>query len=147
MNAGRDGRSVHIEVAQALPLIMIDMEMMQLALRQLFDNAVKYSAAGSCITIRAGVSGSNLELAVHNWGEPLSGGEKDRVFEKFYRGANARHHVLGTGMGLTIAREVLLAHGGDIAVQSSEHCGTQFLMSFPIHANGLCHELRQNSHC
>jgi len=55
-----------------------------------------------------------------------------RIFDKFYRGANVRHQVAGTGMGLTIAREILLAHGGDIRLDSSTERGTEFVVTLPV---------------
>ena len=75
--------------------------------------------------------GNKIDVRVHNWGEPLPESERDRIFDKFYRGPNVRHQAAGTGMGLAIAREILIAHGGIIRVESTRESGTEFLMQFP----------------
>jgi len=54
-----------------------------------------------------------------------------RVFDRFYRGQNVRQQVAGTGMGLPVARDILLAHGGDISLHSSNEHGTEFVMTIP----------------
>ncbi|HYR84599.1 MAG TPA: ATP-binding protein [Terriglobia bacterium] len=132
MEPRRDERSVQLAILRDLPPILIDLELMQLALRQLIDNAIKYSPQRSAIRVSAELAGGNLLIAVHNWGEVLSKAEQARIFDKFYRGANVRNQVAGTGMGLSIAREILLAHGGDIRLESSADRGTQFLLTMPV---------------
>ncbi len=132
MESRGDGRPVQVSIAPDLPSVVIDFELMQLALRQLLDNAVKYSPRESPIRITARLTGERLVIGVHNAGLPLSGAEQLRIFDKFYRGANVRHQVAGTGMGLTIAREILLAHGGDIRLDSSTERGTEFVVTLPV---------------
>ena len=104
---------------------------MQLALRQLVDNALKYSPRKSAIQIASRLAGDNFIITVHNQGEPLSESERVRIFDKFYRGQNVRHQVAGTGMGLPVAREILLAHGGDIHLNGSNERGTEFVITIP----------------
>ena len=70
-------------------------------------------------------------IAVRNQGDPLSESERARIFDKFYRGGNVRHRVAGTGMGLPIARNILLAHGGDVQLRSSDEHGTEFVLVIP----------------
>jgi len=72
-----------------------------------------------------------LVISVFNQGEPLSESERARVFDRFYRGQNVRQQVAGTGMGLPVARDILLAHGGDISLHSSNERGTEFVMTIP----------------
>ncbi len=127
----RDGRRVDCHVATDAPKVLIDPDLFQLALTQLVDNAMKYSPRRSPIGIFLRTEGGNIVIVVHNEGEPLSDAERARVFEKFYRGQNVRHRVAGTGMGLSIAREILLAHGGDIQVNSSNERGTEFVVTIP----------------
>jgi two-component system sensor histidine kinase KdpD len=127
-----DGRSIQKFIRPDLPAIHIDMELMQLALRQLLDNAVKYSPQRSPIRISAALEDENLVITVHNRGEVLSKGEQARVFDKFYRGMNVRNQVAGTGMGLSIARDILLAHGGDVRLDSSTDRGTEFQLTMPL---------------
>jgi two-component system sensor histidine kinase KdpD len=132
ISLGRHGRTVEISIDENLPPIQMDLPLMQAALRQLLDNAVKYSAARSPIAISAKIVNGTVEICVRNWGVPLSAEELARVFERFYRGQNVRPHILGTGMGLPIAKEILLAHGGDIRAESSAERGTMFILQLPI---------------
>ncbi len=132
-----DGRSVQKAIGPGLPPIHIDMELMQLALRQLLDNAVKYSPQRSPIRISAALDDENLVITVHNQGEVLSKGEQQRVFDKFYHGTNVRNHVAGTGMGLSIARDILVAHGGDVRLNSSTGHGTEFVLEVPLQTGVL----------
>ncbi|HEY2383724.1 MAG TPA: DUF4118 domain-containing protein [Terriglobia bacterium] len=127
----RDGRCLDVLGVTDLPPVFIDGELIQLALRQLVDNALKYSLRGSAIGISSRLSAGNLLISVHNQGEPLSDLERSRIFDKFYRGQNVRHLVAGTGMGLPVAREILMAHGGDIALAGSDRNGTEFVMTIP----------------
>jgi signal transduction histidine kinase len=131
LSLGRDGRAIELAIDENIPFVQMDLTLMQVALRQLLDNAVKYSAPSSPIAIRAAMVEGAVEIQVRNWGVPLSEEELARVFEKFYRGWSVRQPVLGTGMGLAIAREILLAHGGDIRAESSSERGTLFILRFP----------------
>jgi two-component system sensor histidine kinase KdpD len=129
----RDGRRINVSVEHNLPRILADAKLIQLALRQLVDNALKYSPRRSAIEISAGLSGENLAVSVRNEGEPLSESEQARIFDKFYRGQNVRRHVAGTGMGLSVARDILRAHGGDVYLSgSSLRDGTEFVLAIPL---------------
>ena len=126
-----DGRRLDVSIAPDLPVVSIDADLMQLALRQLIDNALKYSPRRSAVRISSELQGGNIMIAVRNQGNPLSESERARIFDKFYRGGNVRHRVAGTGMGLPIARNILLAHGGDVQLRSSDEHGTEFVMVIP----------------
>lgn len=128
----RDGRQVNVSVERGLPRVRIDCDLVQLALRQLVDNALKYSPRRSAIEVNAKLSGENLAISVHNEGEPLSEAEQSRIFDKFYRGQNVRRQVAGTGMGLSVARDILLAHGGDVYLNRSNQRGTEFVLKIPL---------------
>ncbi len=132
MEPQRDGRPVGLSIEPDIPLVSIDAGMMQLALRQLVDNALKYSPRNSPIHISSERRGKEIFIAVRNEGEPLSESERARIFDKFYRGANVKRQVAGTGMGLPIAREILVAHGGDIRLAASSDRGTEFLITIPL---------------
>jgi two-component system, OmpR family, sensor histidine kinase KdpD len=128
-----DGRLVQIVIQPGLPDIEIDLQLMQLALRQLLDNAVKYSPQQSPIRVSASTENGHLVIRVQNEGEALTRSEQLRIFDKFYRGTNVRNKVAGTGMGLSIARDILVAHGGDLRLDKSAEQGTQFVLSLPVH--------------
>jgi two-component system, OmpR family, sensor histidine kinase KdpD len=129
-----DGRLVQIVIQPGLPNVEIDLQLMQLALRQLLDNAVKYSPQRSPIRLAAAIDGGGLVIKVQNEGEALTESEQLRIFDKFYRGATVRNKVAGTGMGLSIARDILVAHGGDIRLDRSTERGTEFELTMPIQA-------------
>ena len=104
------------------------------ALVNLLDNAVKYSPAGTSISVRAkGEEGRRVSIAVQDQGIGIPKGELPRIFERFYRVDKARSRELGgTGLGLSIVRHVALAHGGDVDVESWEGEGSRFTIHLPI---------------
>jgi two-component system, OmpR family, sensor histidine kinase KdpD len=133
----RDGRRVNVSVAADLPRAWIDSDLIKLAVRQLIDNALKYSPRRSAIDVSANLTDNQFAIRVRNEGEPLSEPERSRIFDKFYRGQNVRHQVAGTGMGLSVAREILLAHGGDVYLNQSSHRITEFVVTIPlVHSEG-----------
>jgi len=131
METALEGRTVELTVADDLPEAFIDVELAQLVIRQLVDNAVKYSPPASPIRIAAGLARGAVVVRVRNEGPGIAETEKVKIFEKFYRGADARQQPTGTGMGLAVAREIMLAHGGDLQVESSPEQGVEFSASFP----------------
>jgi two-component system sensor histidine kinase KdpD len=132
LESQRDGREVIVSIAPNVPFAFVDLNLVQLALKQLVDNALKYSPRTSPIQISCRLAGAQILILVRNQGEPLSESERAHIFDKFYRGNNVRHQVAGTGMGLPVARDILLAHGGDIRLQNSNERGTEFLMVIPV---------------
>jgi signal transduction histidine kinase len=103
-----------------------------IVLRQLLDNAVKYSPPGSPIVIGAAEKEGSVVVTVTDCGPGIPQADLNRVFEKFYRGPNARERVSGTGMGLAIAREIVRGHGGDIRVVSRPGQGSEFSFALPL---------------
>jgi two-component system sensor histidine kinase KdpD len=123
-----NGHTVTTQVPPTL-LVDADRELLRLALRQLLDNAVKYSASGSTIEVRAGGNGT-VDIGVRTSGPAIPEHEQEKIFERFYRGDQARR-VPGTGMGLAIVRQIAQAHGGALSVSSTDSSGTEFTLSLP----------------
>ena len=123
-----DGHQVTTQVPENLT-VDADQEMLGLALRQLLDNALKYSPPTSRIDIHARGNGA-VEIVVSNSGSTIPQREQARVVERFYRGSQARH-IPGTGMGLSIVQQIARAHGGSLAISSSPDSGTAFTLSLP----------------
>jgi two-component system sensor histidine kinase KdpD len=106
-----------------------DRDLLSLALRQLLDNAIKYSSATSTIEIAARAN-HDVEVAVRNSGSAIPERDQTRVFERFFRGATAGH-IAGSGMGLAIVQQIARAHGGAVDVASRPDEGTSFTLLLP----------------
>jgi two-component system, OmpR family, sensor histidine kinase KdpD len=121
----------HTFIRRVPPDLMVDadQELLSLAFRQLLDNAIKYSPPTSTIEVSASCNGA-IEVSIRNSGAGIPEREQSRIFERFYRGAQARH-VPGSGMGLSIVQQIARAHGGSLGVASSPEAGTTFTLSFP----------------
>jgi two-component system sensor histidine kinase KdpD len=123
-----DGRQVHNLVPPDLGLA-VDGDLLRVALRHLADNAVKYSPAGSTITVSASASDDAVEIAVASEGVPIPAAEQSAIFTRFYRGS-AGHSVPGSGMGLAIVQQIARAHGGDVSLHTID-AGNQFRLTLP----------------
>jgi two-component system, OmpR family, sensor histidine kinase KdpD len=126
----------HTIVNNVQPDLIVDADahLLRLALRQLLDNALKYSPATSTIEIDAtrntAQANGGVQIAVRNSGPAIPEHEQRRIFERFYRGTQARH-VPGTGMGLAIVQQIAQAHGGELTVSSAPGTDTSFRISLP----------------
>ena len=109
-------------------MVDADADLLGLALRQLVDNALKYSSPGTVIELDATVA-STVDLIVRNSGPVIPEHERDRIFERFVRGAQASR-LPGSGMGLAIVRRIAQAHGGDVTAASGGGV-TEFRLSLP----------------
>jgi two-component system sensor histidine kinase TctE len=101
----------------------------------LVDNAIKYSPAGTSVTVRTGDGEEGGFLEVEDEGPGIPAAERDRVFERFYRVRGTRSE--GTGLGLAIVREIAVRHGAVVAVRApSKRTGSVFRVTFPRAAPG-----------
>src|SRR5712691_6493613 len=126
-----ESKRVDVEIPDNLPLVFVDAELVQLAIRQLIDNALKYSPPPSSLTIGARAAENSVIVSMADQGPGIPEEELSRIFEKFYRSSSGRQRVPGTGVGLSIAREILRAHGGDLSVKSTLGRGSEFYLSLP----------------
>jgi two-component system, OmpR family, sensor histidine kinase KdpD len=126
-----NGRQITVE-AENLPLVNVDGALIQLAIRQLLDNAFKYSTPGSPLSVEARSSKSGLIIAVRDYGPGIPERDLAQIFERFYRGPGAERRAIGAGLGLAITREILRAHHGDVTVKSRPGEGSEFSMSLPF---------------
>jgi two-component system sensor histidine kinase KdpD len=108
-----------------------DKELLKMILTQYLDNAAKYSAPETPIGITVRESKSELFLSVRNEGSLIEMQDRERVFERFYRGSDAKQRAPGTGVGLSIVRKAAEAHHGHVWVVSAEDEGTTFFLSMP----------------
>ncbi|MFB3921243.1 MAG: ATP-binding protein [Terriglobia bacterium] len=131
MKAATEGRKIIVSMDEDLPAILADPNVMELALRHLLDNALKYSPPASPVAVRAERCARGVLISVTDEGPGIPERERSRVFEKFYRSPSTRQHVPGTGMGLAIAREIVSAHGGEIGLENLPGKGTRFWIMVP----------------
>ena len=122
---------IKIEAASGTPSILADRELTVQAVKQLLDNASKYSPPGSVIRIAAHEMDGLVSISVRDQGQGLTHLEQRRVFDKFYRVRRDRSGVQGTGMGLAIAKEIAEAHGGSVTVESQFGEGSEFTITVP----------------
>lgn len=102
------------------------------ALRNLLDNAVKFSASPSTVEIEIDESDGTVALVVRDHGIGIPARDLERVFERFYRVDRARSRATGgTGLGLSIVRHVAEGHGGRVLVESTEGVGSTFRLELP----------------
>jgi two-component system sensor histidine kinase SenX3 len=112
--------------------VLGDRRLLVSAVFNLLDNAVKYSPAGSVVEVRGRRDGEWVELRVRDHGIGIAEGDRERIFERFYRveGARARH-LGGTGLGLAIVRHVAVSHHGEVRVESEPGQGSTFVLRLP----------------
>ncbi|MCU1327379.1 MAG: integral rane sensor signal transduction histidine kinase, partial [Bryobacterales bacterium] len=112
-------------------ILEADRELMRRALTQVIENARKYSPPASIIEVESFAEGGQLVLRVLDRGPGIAAEELDRVFDKFYRGKRTKDKVEGTGMGLSIARGIVEAHGGSIHAERRPDGGTAIVIQMP----------------
>ncbi|HEY1946015.1 MAG TPA: ATP-binding protein [Bryobacteraceae bacterium] len=125
------GHPIKLDLGSHVPALFVDRELMVQALKQLIDNAAKYSPARSSITITAAETSGLVAVSVRDQGQGLTELEQRRVFDKFYRARRDHSAIQGTGMGLSIAKEIAEAHGGSISVESQFGQGARFTITLP----------------
>jgi len=127
------GHPIEVRLQDALPLADADFDFVQQVLRQLLDNALKYSPPGSPLTISARAGEGRVVVSVADRGSGIDEQEQFLIFDKFFRAREHRFRVPGTGMGLAIAKGIVEAHGGKIWVTSEPGQGSVFSFSLPVY--------------
>ena len=124
-------RPVHFDLASDLPLVPLDDVLLEQVIWNLVENAHKFTPAGRPIEVAARIEDGKLRLDVADQGPGLAPGEERRVFEKFYRGQN-RAGAPGFGLGLTVCRGIVEAHGGTIEAANRPGGGSVFTVRLPL---------------
>jgi two-component system, OmpR family, sensor histidine kinase KdpD len=125
-------RPVRMNVPLELPEAEADAEFVQQVIKQLIENAAKYSPPGSPIVISAERKGAKIVIGIADQGPGIEEEERGRIFDKFFRGREHRFATQGTGMGLAIAKGIVEAHGERIWVESEPGQGSAFYFSLPV---------------
>ncbi len=127
------GISVSTDLPEKIPHAQIDSHRISQILRNLLDNAVAHTTRGDSITVAARQQGNWLEISVTDTGEGISAEDLPNIFERFYRVDKSRTRATGgSGLGLTIAKRLVEAHGGQIQVQSELGKGSRFSFTVPV---------------
>src|ERR1017187_1304524 len=132
----RRGRPVTVLVAPLLPRAECDPELVEQVIKQLMENAFKYSPEGAPLTISAVPKGEKIVIGVADRGAGIDEDERAHIFDKFFRGRRYRFETKGTGMGLAIAKGIVEAHGEKIWVESEPGQGSAFYFSLPAVRGG-----------
>lgn len=133
VRAGRARNPVVVEPTGDLPDVLGDAALLRRVLSNLVDNAQKYSDAGTPITLRARVVGERVRLEVADRGIGIDAADLTAVFTPFFRSDRSRARATGgVGLGLAIARKIVVAHGGVIGVTSAPGAGTTVHVELPI---------------
>ncbi len=127
------GLNIVTNVPDNLPSLNIDRRRIGQVLRNLLDNAAKHTPVGGTITVSAILRNGSVSITVSDTGEGISAADLPNVFERFYRVDRSRDRATGgSGLGLTIAKRLIEAHGGNIEVQSELGKGTSFTITIPV---------------
>lgn len=133
MQAHSKGISVVTHFSESMPLCQIDFQRIGQVLRNLLNNAVIHTPAGGVITVMAQPQGNWVEVSVSDTGEGIAPEELPNIFGRFYRVDKSRSRATGGyGLGLSIAKRLVEAHGGKISVQSEPGKGSRFSLTVPI---------------
>jgi two-component system phosphate regulon sensor histidine kinase PhoR len=112
--------------------LFMNPSLIEQAVVNLLDNAIKYSDSGTDIEVSARSSGTDIAIAVTDHGSGIAPEHHDRLFERFYRVDRARSRKLGgTGLGLSIVKNIIAAHGGRVAMESMPGKGSTFTLFLP----------------
>ena len=131
--AAAAGIELHVELPDARAIVTGDPTRLGQALDNLVSNAVKFTPRDGSITIGLAIDGPNVIVTVRDTGMGIPEAELDKLFSRFFRATTAtRNAVPGVGLGLTITKAIITAHGGEMGVRSEEGVGTEFSVTLPL---------------
>jgi len=134
----QNGFTFQEQIEDDLPPVRVDREAIARSLLNLVNNAVKYSPQEKFLSVRLFRSGDEIKLQVadHGMGIPIR--EQSKIFEKFYRvGDPLVHNTKGSGLGLSLVRHIVRAHGGEVSVESIPGKGSTFTIALPLAPGGM----------
>jgi two-component system sensor histidine kinase BaeS len=119
-------------ISAALPAISADPDRLAQAVGNLVSNAIRYTPPQGSVTVSAGSQAGEVWLRVSDTGPGIAGEEQARIFAPFYRGPSSGRFPQGMGLGLSIARDLVAAHGGRLTVESAPGAGSHFTIWLPV---------------
>lgn len=120
------------DIQENLPVMNIDPDRMAQVVGNLLSNAIKYTPTGGTIELFCHLTVGGLSINIRDNGPGIPPEEQKQVFEPFFRSSSERRFPEGLGLGLSIAREITIAHGGDLTLQSDKGAGSTFTIYLPI---------------
>jgi two-component system sensor histidine kinase KdpD len=126
-----EGRTVHTNLPEGLCLVRLDAVLIEQVLLNLLENACKYTPAGTSIDISAERSVHTLKVTVADRGQGIPEGEEEKLFDKFYR-LDREGSQSGVGLGLSICKAIVVAHGGLIGANNRPGGGAEFYFVLPM---------------
>ena len=130
--AREKGLTWSAQVPSDLPAIMMDPDRMAQAVGNLLSNAIKFTPTRGSVSIAVQQDAGQLFIQVEDTGPGIPADEQSKIFQPFYRGAHGRRIVQGMGLGLSIARDIVSAHGGEIELESQAGAGSRFTLRVPV---------------
>jgi signal transduction histidine kinase len=125
------GINLTTEIPEGLT-VHVDADAMRQILRNLLDNAIRYAPSGTSVTVTARRGDGHAHMTVEDEGPGIPTAHLERVFERFYRVDAARSREAGgTGLGLSIVKHLVVAHGGDVGIESEVGRGTRVWLVLP----------------
>ena len=129
--AHQQGLHWQMDIPDSLPVVEIDSDRMAQVLGNLLSNAIKYTPNGT-VSVEASVRGDSVAITVGDTGIGVAPAEQEQIFEPFYRSQRDKRFPQGMGLGLSIARDLVLAHGGRLTVESAAGQGSRFTIWLPM---------------
>lgn len=127
------GFTVETRIDENIPPVLADEDALRQALHNILDNAAKFSGREKNIDVAVTRQSNSVEIAVEDRGIGIPENEQKKVFEKFYRGKQASSvSPTGTGLGLTLVKHIMDAHGGDVVIRSQPGKGTCVSLILPL---------------
>jgi len=124
---------IHLHVAENIPPLKMDPDALSQSVYNLLDNAVKFSDENTRIDVSLASSKQQVTLKIADQGIGIDREDLRYIFDKFYQGKNAlKKSVQGTGLGLTLVKHTVEAHGGKISIESNVGKGTTFTFRIPV---------------
>jgi signal transduction histidine kinase len=123
--------TLDLEVPDDPVIVNADRDRIAQVIGNLLSNAIKYSPSGGHVCLLLTANERRAELSVEDEGMGIPAADRARIFEKFFRGADAASAIGGTGLGLAVAREIVTSHGGRIEVDSEPGRGSTFTVRLP----------------
>jgi two-component system sensor histidine kinase SenX3 len=129
----KEGFELVTRINGSVPDTMADPNAISMAFFNLLDNAIKYSGERKQVMVGVSQGDGTIDLAIKDEGLGIPEAERQKIFEKFFRGSSASvKRIRGSGIGLSITKQVAEMHGGEICVQSELGQGSTFILKIPI---------------